>query len=140
MTDPVSKLVRAMSAKEIVDWLVKHHGLNERSKETVEMNLREQMRWHRLQGRLDGGGWLNFFATLMGSKATAARPRQARNTVGAEMIRNAIRHGAIAFGAAISTGAAAYASHGDAENTAYAVAALAFIFGFLAFAAHAEGK
>jgi hypothetical protein len=56
------------------------------------------------------------------------------------MIRNAIRHGAIAFGAAVSAGAAAYAAHGDAEMTCYFVAFLALIFGFLAFGAHSEAE
>lgn len=68
MSDPVQKMVNVSTAKRMVDWMVEHHGLSEKSRETVEMNLREQMKWHRLQGRLDGGGWLNFFATLMGLK------------------------------------------------------------------------
>ncbi|MBN3822299.1 hypothetical protein G3O00_01530 [Burkholderia sp. Ac-20384] len=68
MNDPVQGMVRALSAKEMVDWMVKHHGLPEGARQTVEMNLREQFKWHRLQGRLDRGGWLNFFATLFGLK------------------------------------------------------------------------
>jgi len=55
------------------------------------------------------------------------------------MIRNAIRHGAIAFGAAVSAGAAVYAAHGDAENAAGFTVALALLFGFLAAMAHSEG-
>ena len=52
-TDPVSRMVRNMTAQETVDWLVKYHGLPESSAATVEANLREQYKWHRLQGRLD---------------------------------------------------------------------------------------
>jgi hypothetical protein len=66
--DPVQDITQALSSKAMVDWLVEHHGLKESSRVTVEMNLRGQFRWHRLQGRLDRGGWLNFFATLMGLK------------------------------------------------------------------------
>ncbi|HDR9065494.1 TPA: hypothetical protein ACU967_002251 [Burkholderia contaminans] len=64
--DPVNRLVRALTAKEITVWLVEHHGLKPGARETVESNLREQFRWHRLQGRLDRGGWLSFIATLFG--------------------------------------------------------------------------
>jgi len=51
--DPVSRLVRNIEAREMVQWLVQYHGLPESSAETVESNLREQFKWHRLQGRLD---------------------------------------------------------------------------------------
>lgn len=66
--DPVQNMTSAMSPKSTVNWLIEYHGLPEKSRKTVESNLREQYRWHRLQGRLDRGGWLNFFATLMGLK------------------------------------------------------------------------
>ena len=51
--DPVSRLVRDLTAEEMVAWLVEYKGLPESSAENVTMNLREQYRWHRLQGRLD---------------------------------------------------------------------------------------
>lgn len=66
--DPVQNMVPAFSAHGMTDWLVNHHHLPEGSRKTVESNLQEQFRWHRMQGRLDRGGWLNFFATLMGLK------------------------------------------------------------------------
>ena len=52
-TDPVARMVTDLTAEEMTDWLIEHHGLNESSRQTVESNLREQFRWHRLQGRLD---------------------------------------------------------------------------------------
>lgn len=51
--DPVSRLVRDLTAEEVVGWLVQYHGLRKESADSVIMNLREQFRWHRLQGRLD---------------------------------------------------------------------------------------
>lgn len=51
--DPVQRLVRALTAEEFVDWLIEGHGLNKESAKTVAHNIREQYRWHRLQGRLD---------------------------------------------------------------------------------------
>jgi hypothetical protein len=56
------------------------------------------------------------------------------------MIRNAIRHGAIAVGATIASGAVAYAARGDAELVVYLVAMLALIFGGLAAASHTEAS
>jgi hypothetical protein len=56
------------------------------------------------------------------------------------VIRNAIRQGAIAFSASVSTGAVAYAVRSDADvngcNVTLLIALLASIFGLLA--AHAE--
>jgi hypothetical protein len=66
--DPVQRMVSAGTPEFFVTWLIEHHGAKESSRKTIESNLREQFRWHRLQGRLDRGGWLNFFATLMGLK------------------------------------------------------------------------
>jgi hypothetical protein len=54
------------------------------------------------------------------------------------MIRNAIRHGAIAFGAAMSAGAAAYSARDAAEIVACFVIGLAILFGALAAMAHSE--
>jgi hypothetical protein len=51
--DPVSRMVRSLTAEEIVDWLVEYHGLPPNSASTVKTNLREQLKWQRLQGRLD---------------------------------------------------------------------------------------
>lgn len=51
--DPVEQLVRDCSAAEMVEWLVKYKHLHPNEAENVEINLREQFRWHRLQGRLD---------------------------------------------------------------------------------------
>jgi hypothetical protein len=66
--DPVQNMVAAFTARGFADWLIEHHNAKESSRKTIEDNLREQFRWHRLQGRLDRGGWLNFFATLVGLK------------------------------------------------------------------------
>lgn len=52
-TDPVDSLVSDMTATEIVDWMIEFHGLPESSRETVENNLKSQLHWHRLRGRLD---------------------------------------------------------------------------------------
>lgn len=52
-TDPVERLVRDASGEEMAEWMVKYHGLKPSSAETVASNLREQFKWHRLQGRLD---------------------------------------------------------------------------------------
>lgn len=64
-TDPVERLVRDCSAQEMVEWMVKHHGLNPDWAETIEINLREQFRWHRLQGRLDRCGTALVIAELL---------------------------------------------------------------------------
>lgn len=63
--DPVERMVRDMTAKEFVEWLVEHHNLPKGSAETVEMNLREQYKWHRLQGRLDRGGTAMVIAEML---------------------------------------------------------------------------
>lgn len=52
-SDPVDAKVAAMTAEEVVEWLTKYHGLAPDSAGTVVMNLREQFRFHRLQGRVD---------------------------------------------------------------------------------------
>lgn len=59
--DPVGRMVCDLTATELVDWMVRYHNLPEESAKTVEMNLREQYKWHRLQGRLDRG-WRVFAA------------------------------------------------------------------------------
>ncbi|MBU9203107.1 hypothetical protein KTD31_17260 [Burkholderia multivorans] len=52
------------------------------------------------------------------------------------MKRNSIRHGAIAVGAAIAAGSAAYAARDDAALVFGVIAVLAIVFGMLATAAH----
>lgn len=66
-TDPVGRMVCDLTPKEFVDWMVKYHGLPPESAKTVESNLLEQYKWHRLQGRLDRG-WqvLSALAELVG--------------------------------------------------------------------------
>ena len=51
--DPIERMVRNLSAEEMVDWLIKYKGMHEECRQNVTQNLREQFRWHRLQGRLD---------------------------------------------------------------------------------------
>lgn len=67
--DPVERLVTDCTAAEFVQWLVKSHNLPEGSAKTVEMNLREQFRWHRLQGRLDTHPTALVVAQLLGMRA-----------------------------------------------------------------------
>lgn len=64
--DPVERLVRDLSAEEMVEWMVKYHGLPKSNADTVISNLREQYRWHRLQGRLDHRPFLILLAELWG--------------------------------------------------------------------------
>lgn len=52
------------------------------------------------------------------------------------MKRNSIRHGAIAMGAAIAAGSAAYAARADATLVFEIIAVLALVFGILATATH----
>lgn len=52
------------------------------------------------------------------------------------MKRNSIRHGAIAMGAAIAAGSAAYAAREDASVVFSVIAVLAMIFGMLAMFAN----
>lgn len=63
--DPVLRLVRDASAEEMVEWLVKYHGLDPRCVDTITINLREQFRWHRLQGRLDRSPTASVIAELL---------------------------------------------------------------------------
>lgn len=63
--DPVDRRIRDLTAKEFVDWLVKYKGLPEEARENVEVNLREQYCWHRLQGRLDRHPFAALVAQLL---------------------------------------------------------------------------
>lgn len=63
--DPVERMVHDLTAAEMVEWLIEYHGLDKGSAETVEINLREQLKWHRLQGRLDRGGFALIAAELL---------------------------------------------------------------------------
>ena len=51
--DVVDRMIRDSSPEEFVDWMIKYHNLPQGSAETIICNLREQFKWHRLQGRLD---------------------------------------------------------------------------------------
>lgn len=51
--DRVDRLVRDMTAAEVVDWLIEYHGLKESSRETAICNIEENQRFHRLRGRID---------------------------------------------------------------------------------------
>lgn len=68
--DPVARMVRDLTAREFVDWLVEHHGLPKGSADTVESNLREQYKWHRLQGRLDNNPTAHLLATILSMRAS----------------------------------------------------------------------
>lgn len=63
--DPVARLVHDMTAAEVTGWLVEFHGLNPSSSKTVEDNLRDQFKYHRLQGRLDRNSNLAILAELL---------------------------------------------------------------------------
>lgn len=58
-------MVRDTTPEEFVEWLVEYHGLPKGSARTVEMNLREQFKWHRLQGRLDRNTTAGLVAELL---------------------------------------------------------------------------
>lgn len=51
--DPVQRMVRVSSPEKFATWLIESHGAAESSRRILEMNIAEQMRWHRLQGRID---------------------------------------------------------------------------------------
>lgn len=69
--DPVSRLVRDLTPHEVVQWLIDCHGLPFRAAKTVEMNLREQFKYHRLQGRLDHRGNLALLADIFRMRQSA---------------------------------------------------------------------
>lgn len=60
--DPVRRMVRDLSPEAVTEWLIECHGLSDGSRWTVASNLREQFKWHRLQGRLDGSPFLALLA------------------------------------------------------------------------------
>jgi hypothetical protein len=66
MADCIDDMVRALSAERMVDWLIQSHGLKPTSRDTVLINLREQFRWHRLQGRLDHAPSIAVLAEVWG--------------------------------------------------------------------------
>jgi hypothetical protein len=78
--DPVDKLVRNLTPEETGAWLVKYHNLPEGSAETVIMNLREQYRWHRLQGRLDKCEPAALFAELLVMRQSPLALKRPENT------------------------------------------------------------
>ncbi len=62
--DPVMRMIRDLTPSEFVSWLIEHHGLPVESMRTVEINLRDQFKFHRLQGRLDRKSNLAILADL----------------------------------------------------------------------------
>lgn len=54
------------------------------------------------------------------------------------MTQNAIRHGAIAFGAAITSGALAFSTNGNSNAAVTLVGLVSLIFGVLAAFANSE--
>lgn len=52
-SDPVQNMIRVSSPEKFATWLIDCHGAKASSRRTLETNLAEQMRWHRLQGRID---------------------------------------------------------------------------------------
>jgi hypothetical protein len=71
--DPVDGMVRDCTPKEFVEWLVKYKGLKECDAENVEINLREQFKWHRLQGRLDRRPSLILIAELWNLRGSVTK-------------------------------------------------------------------
>jgi len=63
--DPVDRAIRDMTPAEFVDWLIEYKGLNPQCRDNVESNLREQYKWHRIQGRLDRSPFWQFMAELL---------------------------------------------------------------------------
>jgi hypothetical protein len=75
--DPVDRMVRDCTAAEFTDWLVWAKSMPEECRENTESNLREQFKWHRLQGRLDHQSFLSLLAHLWGlrTKKSLERPK-----------------------------------------------------------------
>jgi hypothetical protein len=68
--DPVERMVADCTAEEFVDWLIWRGSVEQHEKDTIESNLREQFKWHRLQGRLDRSApWLSMLAELWSLRA-----------------------------------------------------------------------
>lgn len=72
-SDPVSRCIRDLTAEEVTEWLVKYKGLKEGDAENVASNLREQFKWHRLQGRLDRNTTAALIAELLCLRADLKR-------------------------------------------------------------------
>lgn len=73
--DPVERMVRDCTAEEMTDWMIGAHGLDLESRQTVVSNLREQFKWHRLQGRLDRHPTLAIIAELLHLRSAESRLR-----------------------------------------------------------------
>lgn len=69
--DPVARMVKDLTAEEVVNWMIESHGLSENSRNTVTFNLKEQFKWHRLQGRLDRRPFWIFMAELLRIRRTS---------------------------------------------------------------------
>lgn len=77
--DPVNRMIRNLTAAEFVAWLVEYHGLPHHAAETVEMNLREQLKWQRLQGRLDRRPAISVIAQIFRLRSSVNRLDRQRN-------------------------------------------------------------
>lgn len=77
--DPVDRMLRDCMAKEFTDWMLQYKSLIPAEAENVEVNLREQFKWHRLQGRIDQSPLLIFIATLWGLRGSVARLNKPKN-------------------------------------------------------------
>lgn len=71
--DPVDRMLRDCTAGEFVEWMVRYHGLSTDSAKTIEINLREQFKWHRLQGRLDRPSALTVLAQIVGARGSVSQ-------------------------------------------------------------------
>jgi hypothetical protein len=73
--DPVDAQCAAITAEGMVDWLIKYHSLPEGARDIVTLNLRQQFRWHRLQGRCDRRPFLLVLAELFRVRQSAKELR-----------------------------------------------------------------
>lgn len=71
--DPVDRMIPDCTAAEFTAWLVEYKGVHPECAENVESNLREQFRWHRLQGRLDRSPASAVIAELIGMRAALTK-------------------------------------------------------------------
>jgi hypothetical protein len=74
-------MVRDLTPAEFVQWLVEYHGLPAESANTAESNLREQLKWHRLQGRVERGGVALVIAEMLCMRRTPMILERQQKTV-----------------------------------------------------------
>lgn len=75
--DPIRRMVRDFTAEEMVEWM-QFRGSLEKFDQCIADNLREQFKWHRLQGRIDRHPLLIVIAELWGLRRkpkTLERPK-----------------------------------------------------------------